>query len=172
MRWRPFGIRTLLVNDENTLPIALDEVFSLAQAVAADLQEGVDISRRLREICASDSRWSTSLGPHRLLNPQSLTVEESLAYLPAEVWWDSIALLIQCFPGLVPGAFCADLGDAPPLALHSVFEPAIQVLEKLSLRTRSLLFVDWTYNAEIKSVVHAALQRHLADLSDQAGNLD
>ena len=163
------GVRTLLVNDENTLPIALDEVFSLAQAVATDLQEGADISRRLREICASDSRWSASLGPHRLLNPQSLTVEESLAYLPAELWWDSIALLIQCFPGLVPGAFCADLGDAPPLALHSVFEPAIEALEKLSLRTRSILFVDWTYNAEIKSVVHAALQRHLANLSYKAG---
>ena len=163
------GVRTLLVNDEHTLPIALDEVSSLAQTAAADLQEGVDFSRRLREICASDARWSTSLGPHRLLNPQSLTAEESLAYLPAELWWDSIALLIQCFPGLIPGAFCADLGDAPPLALHSVFELAIEALEKLSLRTRSILFVDWKYNAEIKSIVHAALQRHLADLSYQAG---
>jgi hypothetical protein len=162
------GVRALLVNDENTLPVALDEVSSLAQAAAADLQEGVDFSRRLREICASDPRWSTSLGPHRLLNPQSLTAEESLAYLPAELWWDSIALLIQCFPGLTPGAFCADLGDAPPLALHSVFESAIEALEKLSLRTRSLLFVDWKYNAEIKSLVHAALQRHLAELSYQA----
>jgi hypothetical protein len=162
------GVRTLLVNDEHTLPIALDEVSSLAQAVAAEPQEGVDFSRRLREICTSDPRWSTSLGPHRLLNPQSLTAEESLAYLPAELWWDSIALLIQCFPGLIPGAFCADLGDAPPLALHSVFEPAIEALEKLSLRTRSILFVDWKYNAEINSIVHTALQRHLADLSYQA----
>lgn len=98
------GIRTLLVNEENTLPIALDEVFSLAQAVAADAQEGFDVSKRLREVCATDPRWSASLGPHRLLNPQSLTAEESMAYLPAELWWDSIALLIQCFPGLVPGA--------------------------------------------------------------------
>ena len=64
-----------------------------------------------------------------LLSPQTLNPEESLAYLPAELWWDSIALLIQCFPGLTPGAFCADLGDAPPLALHSVFEPAIDALE-------------------------------------------
>ena len=159
------GIRTLLVNEENTLPIALDEVFSLAQAVAADAQEGFDVSKRLREVCATDPRWSASLGPHRLLNPQSLTAEESMAYLPAELWWDSIALLIQCFPGLVPGAFCADLGDAPPLALHSVFEPAIEALEKLSLRARSVLFVDWKYNAEIKSVVQAALQRHLTELS-------
>jgi hypothetical protein len=159
------GIRTLLVNDENTLPVALDEVFSLAQAVAADAQEGFDISMRLRHICATDPRWSASLGPQRLLNPQSLAPEESLAYLPAELWWDAIALLIQCFPGLIPGAFCADFGAAPPLALHSVFDPAIEALERLSLRARSVLFVDWQYNAEIKSALNAALQRHLTELS-------
>jgi hypothetical protein len=158
-------VRTLLVNDENTLPIALDELFSLAQTVAAELQEPVAISRRIREVCASDSRWRASLGAHRLLNPQSLSPDESLAYLPADLWWDSIALLIQCFPGLVPGGFCADLGDTPPLALHSVFGAATEGLEKLSLRTRGLLFVDWTYNAEIRSAIHNALQRHLAELS-------
>ena len=159
------GVRTLLVNDENTLPIALDEVFSLAQTVAAEVDEHVVVSQRVREVCASDVRWRASLGAHRLLNPQSLSPDESLAYLPADLWWDSIALIIQCFPGLVPGGFCADLGDAPPLALHSVFEAAIEGLENLSLRTRGLLFVDWTYNAEIRSAIYTALQRHLAELS-------
>jgi hypothetical protein len=159
------GVRTLLVNDQNTLAIALDEVFSLAQTVAAELQEGVEISQRVREVCTSDARWRGSLGAHRLLNPQSLTPDESMAYIPADLWWDSIALLIQCFPGLVPGAFCADLGDAPPLALHSVLEPTIEALERLSLQTRGLLFVDWTYNAEIRSTIQTALQRHLAELS-------
>ena len=159
------GVRTLLVNDQNTLPIALDEVFSLAQAVAAELHEGDEISKRVSELCASDARWPASLGPHRLLNPQTLTPEESLAYLPGELWWDSIALLIRCFPGLTPGAFCADLGDAPPLALHSVFEPAIEALEKLCLRSRSLLFADWRFNAEIRTVITAALERHRAGLA-------
>jgi hypothetical protein len=163
------GVRTLLVNNENTLPVALDEISSLAQSVA-HLGEGVDFSKGVRELCASDARWRTSLGPHRLLNPQSLTPEEALAYLPAEVWWDAIGLLIQCFPGLIPASFCANFGDAPPLALHSVFDPVIEALEKLSLRTRSLLFVDWTYNAEVKSVAQAILKRHLTDLSYKAGN--
>ncbi len=161
------GVRTLLVNDEITLPIALDEISGLAQTLTADLREGVEISIRLREICATDSRWSTSLGPHRLLKSESVTVEDSLAYLPAELWWDSIAWLIRCFPGAIPGAFCAGLGDAQPLALHSVFEPAIEALEKLCLRTRSILFLDWTDNTEIRSVIEAAMQRHVADSDDQ-----
>ena len=159
------GVRTLLVNDQHTLPIALDEISSLAQAVAAEPSEPVEVAKRLREVCALDPRWRASLGPDRLLNPQSLTSDESLKYLPGDLWWDSIALLIQCFPGLISNAFCADLGDAPPLALHSVFEAAIERLESLTLRTRSLLFVDWTYNAEIRSAIHSALQRHLAELS-------
>ena len=88
-----------------------------------------------------------------------------LAYLPAELWWDSLAVLVKCFPGLVPDSFCADLGDAPPLALHSVFEPAVEELERLCLRSRSLLFADWKYEAEIRSVVDAALQQHLSELA-------
>ncbi|HEY5742122.1 MAG TPA: hypothetical protein VIS99_06235 [Terrimicrobiaceae bacterium] len=158
------GVRTLLVNDQNTLAIALDEVLSLARAISNGGGEIVDTSQRVREICATDSRWSNSLGPHRLLNPQSLTVEESLAYLPAELWWDTIGLLVRCFPGAVPSSFCKDLGDAPPLALHSAFEPAINELERLVLRSRSMLFVDWKFNAEINSVVRAALQKHLDEI--------
>jgi hypothetical protein len=77
--------------------------------------------------------------------------------------------LIRCFPGATPQSFAADLGDAPPLALHAVFEPAINALEKLSLRSRSFLFLDWKYNSEINAVVQAALQQHLADLAYQAG---
>ena len=158
------AVRILLVNDENTLAIALDEIQSLAQAVVSNEPQGVELSSRLRAITASDSRWSASLGPHRLLNPHMLTAEESLTYLPGEFWWDTISVLVRCFPGATPEAFAADLGDAPPLALHAVFEPPINALEKLSSRARSLLFVDWKYNAEISAVIQAALEQHLAEL--------
>lgn len=163
------AVRILLVNDNNTLAIALDEIQSLAQTVANDRQEGAELSNQLRAITATDHRWSDSLGPHRLLNPHTLTSEESLAYLPGDLWWDTIAVLIRCFPGATHASFSADLGDASPLALHAVFDPAISALEKLSLRARSLLFVDWKYNSEINTVVQAALQQHLADLSYQPG---
>ena len=163
------AVRILLVNDENALPIALDEILSLAQAVATDTKDDAEVSDRLRAIAAADPRWFASLGPHRLLNLDSLSAEESLIYLPGDLWWDTIATLIRCFPGATPQSFAADLGDAPLLALHAVFEPAINALEKLSLRSRSFLFLDWKYNSEINAIVQAALQQHLADLAYQAG---
>jgi len=163
------AVRVLLVNDENSLAIALDEIQSLAQAVASKEAGRGDLSSRLRAVTASDGRWSASLGPHRLFNPHALTAEESLTYLPADFWWDTIALLIRCFPGATQEAYAADLGDAPALALHAVFEPAINTLEKLALRARSLLFVDWKYNSEINSVIQAALEQHLAELGPLPG---
>ena len=163
------AVRILLVNDQTTLAIALDEIQSLAQTVGDKDSQGVELSTRLRDVAISDSRWSDSLGPHKLLNPQTLTPEEALTYLPGDLWWDTMAVLIRCFPGAIQNAFAADLGDAPPLALHAVFEPPINALEKLSLRARSLLFVDWKYNSEISAVVQAALEQHLADLSYQPG---
>lgn len=159
------AVRILLVNDENTLAVALDEIQSLAQTLANDQPEGVDFGVRVRGITAGDARWSASLGPHRLLNSQTLTAEQALNYLPGDLWWETIATVIRCSPGASSDSFAADLGDAPPLALHTVFEPAIAALEKLLLRSRTLLFVDWKYNSEINAVVQAALQRHLEDLS-------
>jgi hypothetical protein len=163
------GVRILLVNDENTLAIALDEIQSLAQAVANDNQNDAEYSNRVRAVATADARWSASLGPHRLLASQSLTADESLVYLPGKLWWDMVALLIRCFPEAAPDSFAKDLGDAPPLALQTVFEPAMNALGSLSVRSRSLLFVDWKYNSEINSVVQSALQQHLADLSYQSG---
>ena len=163
------AVRILLVNDETTLAIALDEIQSLAQTVADKDPQGVELSTRLRDVTTSDSRWSASLGPHRLLNPQTLTPEEALTYLPDGLWWDTIAMVIRCFPGATRDSFAADLGDAPPLALDAVFESPISALEKLSLRARSLLFVDWKYNSEITAVIQAVLQQHLEELSYKPG---
>jgi len=157
------GVRTLLVNEENTLAVALDEILSLAQAVETTAGEGVDFGARVRAIATADSRWQGSLGPHRLLKSLPFAPGEALAYLPAELWWDAVAALIRCFPGATRDAFCADLGDAPPLALDSAFEPAIVALERICLRSRSLLFVDWKYNSEVNAVITAALRRHMAE---------
>ena len=122
------AVRILLVNDQNTLAIALDEIQSLAQTIANKDPQGVELATRLRDVASSDNRWSDSLGPHTLLNPQTLTPEEALTYLPDGLWWDTIAMLVRCFPGATADSFAADLGDAPPLALHAVFEPPINAL--------------------------------------------
>jgi hypothetical protein len=159
------AVRILLVNDETTLAIALDEIQSLAQTVADKDAKDVELSTRLREVTSADTRWSASLGPHRLLNAQALTQEQALTYLPDSLWWDTIAMLIRCFPGATPDSYAADLGDAPPLALDAVFESPIAALEKLSLHARSLLFMDWKYNSEIIAVIQTVMQQHLAELS-------
>jgi hypothetical protein len=72
-------------------------------------------------------------------------------------------MLIRCFPGATRDSYAADLGDAPPLALHAVFEPPITALEKLSLRARSLRGLE--HNSEYR---YPALQQHLAELSYQS----
>jgi hypothetical protein len=157
------GVRTLLVNEDLSLAAALDELLSLGQHAGAETPGGPGLASRIRAIAASDLRWAASLGPHRLLKAQSITQEEALAYLPEELWWETIALLIQCLPGATPSALCSSLGDAPPLALHAIFEAPIQALEKILVRSRSLLFIDWKYNSEVNSVLQSALQRHLSE---------
>src|SRR5215472_14487633 len=83
------AVRILLVNDETTLAIALDEIQSLAQTVSDKGPQDVELPTRLRDLATTDSRWSASLGPHRLLNPQALTPEEALTHLPDGLWWDT-----------------------------------------------------------------------------------
>ena len=75
------------------------------------------------------------------------------AIFPEDLWWDAIALIARLFPGVGPDSLCRDFGDAPPLALENVFSKPLAALEKLLVRSRSLLLVDWNYNREIRSVI-------------------
>ena len=58
-----------------------------------------------------------------------------------------------------------DYGDAPPLALESVFDKPLAALEKLILQSRSLIVIDWNANREIAGVIRKILSRHGAALS-------
>jgi hypothetical protein len=155
------GVRALLVNEETTLPAALDQLLALAGALPAGPPE--TLGDRIRSTVAADSRRAEALGPRRLLKSGSLTCEEASAYLPAELWWDAVALLIRCLPGAAPDSFCASFLDAPQSGIDAIFEPAIQALERLSMRARSLLFADWKYGTEVRSALEAVLRRHLEE---------
>jgi len=155
------GVRALLVNEETTLPAALDQLLALAGALPAGPPE--TLGDRIRSTVAADSRRAEALGPRRLLKSGSLTCEEASAYLPAELWWDAVALLIRCLPGAAPDSFCASFLDAPESGIDAIFEPAIQALERLSMRARSLLFADWKYGTEVRSALEAVLRRHLEE---------
>jgi hypothetical protein len=57
------AIRILLVDDENTLAVALDETLSLARQVATEHDTNIVLGERLRRIVVKDRRWGQSLGP-------------------------------------------------------------------------------------------------------------
>ena len=150
------GVRALLVDEEFSLPVALDEVFSLARQAAATHDPDQPAGERLRAIAAGHPKFKTALGPHRLLHDK---LAPEAAPFPPELWWDTLAVIVSCFPGGGPDSYCRDFGDAQPLALESVFKEPILALEKLLARSRSLIAVDWAYNREVRSVIGKLLQR-------------
>jgi hypothetical protein len=150
------AVRTLLVDDELSLPVALDEILSLAGKSAAAYDPNQSPADRIAGLAAGRESIAATLGPHRLLREK---ITPQAATFPADLWWDAISLIIRLFPGIGKDSLCRDFGDAPPLALENVFKEPLSELEKLLVRSRSLLLVDWNYNREIRSVIGKFLDR-------------
>lgn len=160
------GVRTLLVNSDNTLPVALDELMSLAKQLAAEYEESTSLTDRIDAIFQRDPRWLESIGPHRLTH-MSITPQEALDLVPADLWYDTLGLLIRMMPGLGPDSMCRDFADAPIGGIHRIFAPPLEELERLLRRTRSLIVIDWRHNREICGVLRqyaAGLQGDLAGI--------
>jgi hypothetical protein len=153
------AIRILLVDEENSLPIAVDEMLSLARQVAAEFDPTVVFSMRLKSIVESDTRWPDSLSPKRLArDPETRAMAAEV--IPIEIWWDLLGLVLRLFPGTGPDSFCRDLGDAPSLALDRIFEAPIDAFEQLQLRTRSLVVTDWNQNIEIHDAIYDLISKY------------
>jgi len=150
------AVRTLLVDEESALPVALDEVFSFARQAAATHDPDQPAGERLRALAVGHPKVKAALGPHRLVRDK---LAPEAAPFPPELWWDTLAVIIRCFPGSGPDSYCRDFGDAQSLALESVFKEPMLALEKLLARSRSLIAVDWAYNREIRAVIGKLLQR-------------
>jgi hypothetical protein len=149
----------LLVNHQNTLAVALKEVFNLSRQISTGANEKSDVSRRILAVVGKDSSLREAVGPHRLLS-DSIPVEDAFAFLPAKLWWETIAALIGCFPGKVQSGVRTDFGNTPASALDTVFEPVIDAFDKILLRARNLLFLDSKYSSEVNEVILGALRRH------------
>jgi hypothetical protein len=141
-----------------TLPKAMDEVFSLAAKVVEHGGDGTQTLDAIRTVLTEDSRWQTNLGPHHLLT-DALSPDDGALLFPPDLWWATIAVIMRFFPGLLPGSYCRDLGDAPALALEKIFDEPLAHLDNILLRSRSLIMIDWNMNREIRSVVDR-LMRH------------
>jgi hypothetical protein len=157
-----FGVlaaRTLLTDDELTLPMALDELLSLARQTAAANDPSTPLGERVAVLMKQDPARAALLGPQRLLRDRTIA-QAAAPLFPADLWWDAIAFILRLFPGACPESFCRDFGDAPPLALETVFEAPLSGLEAMIHRARALLFIDWSANREINSVIRSVQARH------------
>lgn len=148
--------RLFLVNAEAPLALAVDQILSLAREVANQHDPQSPLGLRIRAIVESDERWLKALGPQRLMW-EGLSPQQALEMVPLDLWTDMLALMVAMFPGIGPDSAARDYGDAPPGALHRVFDRAITDLDKLLLRSRSLIVIDWRYNREIHSIVRGYL---------------
>jgi hypothetical protein len=152
------AVRVLLVDDENSLPIALDETLSLAREVALEHQRELTLAKRLQSILRRDRRWGESLGPHRLVRDAAVR-ETAARIIPAELWWETISVILRLFPGIGPDSFCKDLGDAPATALDQIFDEPINQIDLLLLRSRSLVVADWNQNLEIHDAIYEVIAK-------------
>ena len=160
------AVRTLLVNARTSLPVALDEVMSLARQVAQEAGRGAKerLGVRVGRILAQDKRWAESLGPQRLVH-EAVSAQAAFEVVPADVWCDVLGWVVRMFPGVGPDSFAKDLGDAPPEGLHAVFARPIEELNGLLLRTRSLIVIDWKFNREVHVAIRNSLMKWAPELA-------
>lgn len=149
--------RTLLVSAKNPLPVALDELQSLAGEVGAAHDANVGMGLRVRGIVepggkGGSSRWIETLGPQHLIR-DALEPAEALAAVTPEVWFDTLAMLVRALPGAGADSACRDFGDALPGAVHRAFDRMSDDLRDLLTRTRSLVVNDVHSSREIRSAV-------------------
>jgi hypothetical protein len=156
------------VNPGNSLPVAVDEVLSLAREAAAAHDGQTPLPARLAKLFDSDPRWLESLGPQRVLH-EKLEPRQVLDMIPATVWWDALAMICRMFPGVGPDSRASDLGDARHGGLHAVYDGVREDLERLLIRTRSLIVIDWRFNREIHAVVRGFLVKHGGAPAPKAG---
>jgi len=150
------AVRALVVDEQTTLAIALDEVLSLARQLAAEYKADVPLGTRVRTILEREARYADSLGPHRLARA-GLQPDEARQLIPTELWCDVLGLIVSLFPATGPDSFCRDYGDVPALALETVFNQPIERLMELLVRSRSLIVIDWAYNREIGAAIKGFL---------------
>ena len=151
------AIRILLVDGENTLAIAVDEMLSLAREAAIEHKPNVALGKGSRP-----SSRETRAGRHRLARTgwsERKAFAKRGRIIPADLWWETIGVIIRLFPGIGTDRFCRDLGDAPSSALDQIFDDPITQIDLLLLRSRSLVVADWNQNLEIHDAIYEVIAK-------------
>ncbi len=163
------GVRTLLVDGQTKLAVALDEALSLAREVAQAHDPQVPLGERIGRVMASDERWMDQLGPQRVVL-EELSSGEALDAIPASLWFEALGVLVRMFPGVGKDSIAQDYGDAPASSPESVFLPIERDLELLLERARSLMLVDWAFNREVSGLVRRYIARETGQDEAQNGS--
>jgi hypothetical protein len=87
------------------------------------------------------------------LSRETITPQEAFDLVPADLWFETLAMLVRMLPAVGPDSSCRDYGDAPRGGLHKIFDPPLSDLDTLLIRTRSLIVIDWRFNREIHAVL-------------------
>jgi hypothetical protein len=145
------GLEILIDTEKIPLAVALDECLSLARQTAL-LDKEMPIAARRARVLEDEPRFWESLGPQNLCK-ETLTRGEACALVPADLWWSCIDVLVRMLPGVDPSSWTRDLGDVNAFALESCFTEALKEMDQFVERARSLLFVDWTSNREVRKIL-------------------
>lgn len=146
------SIRALLVNAEQPLPVAFDEVGTLAQHLAVDYDPSRALADQVAAVLEREPDRLAALGPHRLCMGPCDAAAAARA-VPMGLWSAALAMIVRMLPGAGPASTCKDLGDAPPAALERVFDPCLADLASLLDRSRSLIVADPASDAEIAEML-------------------
>ncbi len=146
------AVHALLVKPGGNSAVALDEVMSLARQAAIEAPSGEPLSQRIAGIFNKDTRWSESLGPGPLWG-EAGAIDPRRWLIPAELWWEALSTIVRLLPGIGPDSYSIDYGDAPPGAIHRVFEQPLADWDALINKTRSLVLGDWQLNREVHGVI-------------------
>lgn len=148
------GVRTLLVDGQNTLAVALDELVSLARQAEKEREQDGSLSLEgsFERAFFGDDRWVQSIGPQRLV-ADGVPPSQAVDMIPPEIWVRVLGVLSRMLMGVSDASVCRDVGDTKGLSPHVVFDETLAGLGDLLVRTRSLIVVDWRHNREVHAVL-------------------
>lgn len=150
------AVRTLLMGEKRPLPVALDEILSLAAQAAQAAEGGADLTTRLMQVFESDKKWAKVLGPQNLLVGVK-DADEAFLAVPPRLWMSTLAMVIRMFTGLGPDSRCRDLGDVAAGGPQRAFDGVLDDLYALLIRCRSLILSDQGLTADVRDVLKDCL---------------
>ncbi len=122
------AIRIMLANSQKNLPVLLDEVLSLARRINDASGEQAERIAELKKLIQAEPKIYELISPGSLVET-GYTSKQAWSAIHADVWFETVSLLLRFFPETGAHAFCKSFGDVHAMALETVFDPSLQAFE-------------------------------------------